>query len=54
MNTNLSRISENVLFSLLLTAVVGWTAAQLVAGSQPDKAPAPANVMAAAHPVQHS
>jgi len=54
MNTNITRISENVLFSLLLTAVVGWTAAQLIAGSQPDPSPAPASVMAAAHAVHRS
>jgi hypothetical protein len=53
MNTNISRISENVLFSLLLTAVVGWTAAQVVAGS-PATAANAASVIAAAHPVQHS
>ena len=31
MNSAFSRISENVLFSLLLAAVVGWTALSLTA-----------------------
>jgi hypothetical protein len=40
MGTNFGRVSENVLFSLLLVSLVGWTAAQVAAGSNlasPDR-----------------
>lgn len=53
MNTNLGRVSENALFSLLLIAVIGWTAAQVIAaGSQ--ALGSPAEPVAAAQAVHHS
>ncbi len=35
MNTAFSRISENVLFSLLLAAVVGWTVVSVADAAGP-------------------
>jgi len=33
MGNNFGRVTENVLFSLLLVSLVGWTAAQLAVGA---------------------
>ncbi len=41
MNTSYSRISENVLFSVLLAVAIGWIAASATAG-RTDAAPAAA------------
>jgi hypothetical protein len=46
MNSAFSRISENVLFSLLLAAVVGWTAVSVTADAY-----APAAASAASCPM---
>ena len=52
MNKPYGRISENVLFAVLLAAVIGWTAAPVVA--DPLGASSRAGSLAAMTPVHHS
>lgn len=56
MNSNIGRVSENVLFSVLLTALVVWTGAQYTASTPAAKAPAAQSVtsVASARSMHHS
>ena len=54
MDSTFSRISENVLFSILIAAVVGWSAVAVAGVAAPSAAPVACSVAKVAAGIRNS